>query len=339
MTRTISAANPAKGKPAMKLHVAALTALLATTTAAPVFAVEGGTGAYLLGSRDALAGIAPPPGFYFSMELWNLQGSVPVLPLGGLALSDATSSANVAKLNFTQSFGSELWGGQPFITVTVPLVSGSLSFNGELNSGLSGTFTDEETGFGDLTITPALGFNSGMNHWVFAASVFVPSGFYQNASVSIPDRSITALSFSKNRWAITPTVAYTYLNTNNGLELSGSANVTFSAVNETTDYQTAPEAVIEFAAMQHLPGGWSAGITGYAYQQLGEDSGAGAEQIKAVTGAESLQASVMGIGPMVTYSTILGGRSVSFEAKYLNEFNARRRFESDVIEASFSIKF
>jgi hypothetical protein len=283
----------------MKLHSAALAAVLLAANAAPVFAVEGGTGAYLLGSRDSLAGIAPPPGFYFSMELWNLQGDIPFLPLGGLALTDATSSANVAKLNFTQSFDSTLWGGQPFVTVTVPLVSGSLTFGGELNSGLSGSFTDEEQGFGDLTITPAVGFHSGMNHWIYSLSIFAPTGYYQEASVSIPDRSISALSFSKNRWAITPTVAYTYLNTNNGLELSGSANVTFSAINETTDYQTAPEAVVEWAAMQHLPNGWAAGITGYAYQHLGEDSGSGAEQIKAVTGAESLQASVMGIGPMV----------------------------------------
>ena len=63
---------------------------------------------------------------------------------------------------------------------------------------------------GDLTITPALGYHSGNNHWVYAASIFVPTGYYEPATIDIPARSASVLSFGKNRWAITPTVAYTY---------------------------------------------------------------------------------------------------------------------------------
>ncbi|MFQ3665854.1 MAG: hypothetical protein SNJ79_07485 [Sphingomonadaceae bacterium] len=43
-------------------------ALLLAAAAAPAAATESGTGHYLLGSRDLLAGIVPPPGFYVSQD-------------------------------------------------------------------------------------------------------------------------------------------------------------------------------------------------------------------------------------------------------------------------------
>ena len=81
--------------------------------------------------------------------------------------------------------------------------------------------------------------------------------------------------------------------------------------------------------MRHLPSKLALGLTGYAYQQIGDDSGAGAESTKALLGAESLQARVFGLGPILTWSTKVGETPVSIKAKYISEFGARRRFESD----------
>lgn len=302
-------------------------------------AVEGGTSAYLPGSRDSLAGIAPPPGKYFTVDVFSLDSTAPFLPINGLVLSEVKSSATVTKLNFTHSFQSSLWSGQPYITLTIPYVSGSLSFAGELKNGLSGGFTDDQSGMGDLTITPALGYHAGNNHWVYAASIFVPTGYYEPAAFDIPARHASVLSFGKNRWAITPTVAYTYLDMKTGLELSASGGITFSQKNDTTDYQTAPEILIEMAALQHLPSGFAFGVTGYVYQQTADDSGSGADAVRNATNAESLQASMQGLGPIITYNTKIGDTAVSMKLKYVTEVNARRRFESDVISASFNISF
>lgn len=305
----------------------------------PSLAVEGGTGAYLPGSRDTMAGFAPPPGDYFTLDVFHLDSQAPFLPINGLVLTDVTSSATVTKLNFTHSFATPLRGGQPYVTVTVPYVNGSLSFAGSLTNGLSGGFTDDQSGMGDLTITPALGYHSGNNHWVYAASVFVPTGYYEPASFDVPARSASVLSFGKNRWAITPTIAYTNLNMKTGLELSASAGITFSAENQATNYQTAPEVLIEFAAMQHLKSGFAFGVSGYLYQQTGDDTGAGADAVRKYTGAESLQASMQGFGPIVSYNTKFGDTAVSMKLKYLTEVNAKRRFESDVWSGSFNIAF
>jgi hypothetical protein len=315
--------------------IALMAALLPTASRA----VEGGSGAYLLGSRDTFAGIAPPPGAYFSIDIFHLDGQVPYLAIGGIVVTQATTKATVAKLNFTHSFTESLWGGQPYVTLTVPVVSGQLGFSSALGNFPDQSFENDKTNFGDLVLTPSLGYHSGNAHWVYAASVFAPTGYYEKASIDIPARSIDALSFGKNRWAIAPTVAYTWFNPKTGFEVSGSGSVTISAKNTATDYQTAPEAVLEAAVMQHLESGFAFGLTGYGYQQLGEDSGSGAESLKAATNAASLQAQVFGIGPIISYSTKIGDRSVSMKLKYLNEFDARRRFESDVIAASFSINF
>jgi len=316
-----------------------LAAVVAGLLPAAALAVEGGSGAYLLGSRDTFAGIAPPPGTYFSLDVLHLDGQVPYLAIGGIVVTQAATKGTVAKFNFTQSFTEPLWGGQPFITLTVPYVSGQLSFSSALGKFPDQNFENEKSGFGDITLTPSLGYHSGNAHWVYAASIFAPTGYYEKATIDIPARSIDALSFGKNRWAIAPTVAYTWFNPKTGFEVSASGLVTFSAKNTATDYQTAPEAVLEATVMQHLKSGFAFGLTGYGYKQLGEDSGSGADALKEATNAASLQAQVFGIGPIITYSTKIGDRSVSMKLKYLTEFDARRRFESDVIAANFSINF
>lgn len=302
-------------------------------------AVEGGTGAYLPGSRDTMAGIAPPPGSYFTIDVFRLESTAPSLPYNGLVLSDVTSKATVTKFNLTHAFDTSLWGGQPYVTVTLPYVTGSLSFAGELKNGFTGGFTDDQSGMGDLTITPALGYHSGKHHWVYGASIFAPTGYYEPATFNIAAREASVLNFGKNRWAIAPTVAYTYLDIDTGIELSASGSTTFSQRNDATDYQTAPEIVLEIAVLQHLPSGIAFGLTGYVYQQTGDDTGSGADAVRKVTNAESLQASLQGIGPIITYSKKIADRTVSMKLKYISEMNARRRFESDVAVASFSVAF
>lgn len=317
--------------------VAALAGLL-SMHAAPSFAVEGGSGTYLLGSRDALAGIVPPPGSYFTTDFLHLEGNVGFLALGGLPLVDASTSANILKLNGTLSFDGQVWGGQPALTVTLPVISGDLGFSGSFGP-LSGTFKDSNAGFGDLTITPMLGWSQGKSHWLVAASLFLPTGEYNTATIDIRARTVEALNFGKNRYAIDPVIAYTYLDLQTGREFSAAGGVTFSAINDATEYQTAPEAHLELTAMQYLPNRLGLGITGYVYKQLADDSGAGADLIRYATGQDSLQAEVYSIAPIVTYSTKIGGTSVSMKLKYIYEFGARKRLESNVVWATINVAF
>ena len=62
----------------------------------------------------------------------------------------------------------------------------------------------------------------------------------------------------------------------------------------------------------------------------GNDSGSGAESFQKAVGAESLQARVFGAGPVLQYNTKLGELPVSLEGKFIQEFGAKRRLESEI---------
>jgi hypothetical protein len=307
--------------------------------AGPARAVEGGTGGYLLGSRDILSGIVPPPGDYFSGDLVLQQGQVEFVALGGIPFSDVSTDVRILKLNATRSFDASLWGGRPMLTVTLPVANPELTFSGALLNGASGSVRDSVTGIGDITVTPAVGWNQGVHFWQVNATIYLPTGYYEPASVDLATRSVSAASVGKNRAAVDPGAAYTYLNRTNGREFSAAAGVTFSLENAETDYQTAPEAHLEIAAAQHLPNGLALGVTAYAYQQIGDDSGSGADLLRRFVKKDSLSARVYGAGPIINYATKMGDVPVTLEAKYITEFGARNRLESDSFWLSVGVTF
>lgn len=312
---------------------AALTAGLA----GPALAIEGGTSTYLLGSRDSLAGIVPPPGTYVTLQYVHIEGDASFAALGGRPLVDLETSTNIFELIGTQVFEGDVMGGRPAISFTLPAVSGEVSSTVTLGP-FSGGFTDENTGFGDLTVTPMVGWSEGNSHWLVAASFFLPTGQYELGTVSAAT-GVQVLNFGRNRLAVDPVVAYSYIDLEKGREYSIAGGVTFSSRNDATDYQSAPEAHIEATVMQYLPSKLGFGVTGYAYKQLGEDSGAGADKLRFTSGSDSLQAEVYSLAPLVSYSTEVGDTTVSFKAKYVHEFGAKRMFENDSLWLSATFSF
>jgi hypothetical protein len=303
------------------------------------FAVEGGSGAYLLGSRDIGAGFVPPPGFYQTNDFVYLTGKVDQLAIGGVGLTNAELNVLLYKGSFTYASPKELLGARMAINVTVPYASAHMDFNGVLGGAIAGQLSDSEYGFGDITVTPMLGWDFGNYHFNLAGSMFLPTGQYSTASISLAPLGVDVLSISKNKFAFDPTLSVTYLDPTTGFELTGSAGITFSYINRATDYQTAPEFHFEGVVARHLSNGITLGLTGYAYQQLKDDSGSGAENFKTVTGAKSLQARVFAAGPVLAWNTKVGTTGVSMKLKYIYEFGARRRFESQGLFGNIGFAF
>ena len=133
-----------------------VTAIFAASDKAE--AVEGGSGAYFLGTRDTLAGIVPPPGTYLSFIYDNLSGNVEGLSVGGLPIrADADVDLNLIRLGWTQSLDDRLWGGQPAFNVTIPIPDISLSYTA-VSPPIEGAKVDDDTsGIGDLSVTGLLG--------------------------------------------------------------------------------------------------------------------------------------------------------------------------------------
>lgn len=304
-------------------------------------AVEGGTGAYFLGSRDTLSGIVPPPGTYLSTTYDNFSGEVEGISVGGLPVrANASVDLDLVRLGWTQSFRGRLWGGQPAFNLNVPIPNVSLSYTAVTPPFAGAQVNDTSSGIGDLSLTGLLGWSSGNLHYSAGLTLYVPTGDYDVATISVPTRSIEAVSVGKNVWSLQPTFAATWLNPETGFEVSGAASFLFSTKNNDTDYQTAPAFQFESAIVQRTKSGWGFGLTAYAYQQLSDDSGTGADLTRAFLAVDSLEARVYGVGPLLVYEGAkLFGSDVSLKAKYVSEFGAKRRLESDVFTFSLSLVF
>lgn len=330
-----------KQRPASVCAGALLTAALVFSSSQPAKAVEGGSGAYFLGARDTFAGVVPPPGTYLSFSYDRLEGSVQGLSVGGLPIrADADVSLNLFRFGVTQSFDTTILGGRPAINVTLPLADAGLSYTA-VTPPLDGrAVRDDVFGLGDITVSGLLGWNEGPWNYLIGLTVYMPTGGYDTASISIPDQSIDALSTGKNVWSFQPVIAATWFNPETGFEVSGAASLLFSTTNDATDYQTAPAFQFEGAVVQRFKSGWGIGLAGYTYHQLGDDSGQGAAVTRRALGASTLRAQVSGIGPIVTYSggQIFGG-AVSVKAKLTREFSGKRRLESDVFSLGLSLAY
>lgn len=302
-------------------------------------ALEGGVETYLLGSRDSMAGVLPPAGTYLNNDFVSFSGTAPSIPAGGAAIVNPKLSVFTYKFNLTHVLAEPIGNTRIGINLNVPYVSASMDFTGELGSGISGTLRDETKALADIVVTPLFNWSHGKLNTTLALGFFLPTGSYEAARINIPARQVEALNTGKNRGAFDPTLAMTWFDPSTGWEYSGALGVTFSARNKTTDYQTAPEAHFEGTIMRHLPGKLGIGLTGYAYQQLGDDSGSGADSFKRAIGAQSLQARVFGLGPVVNWSTTVGKMPVSIKAKYIKEFGAKRRFESEKVWLTVGVVF
>jgi hypothetical protein len=248
--------------------------------------------------------------------------------------------AIVFKLNGTQVFDGSVMGGRFALTVNVPLARAKLEAQADVDAlNKSVNVADEQFGLADITVTPTLGWSNGNLHSSFGVSFYLPTGQYSAAEVRPLQGEYDILSTGKNKFAVDPTFSLTYLNPENGIELSGALGVTISAENQATDYLTAPELHLEMTAAQHFPEGFVLGVMGYGYQQLGNDSGSGAESFQNAIDAKSLQARVFGAGPILQYNSMIGELPVSLEGKFIQEFGAKRRLESQIFWFTAGVAF
>jgi hypothetical protein len=316
---------------------------LALAALAPVsaFAVESGTGAYLLGTRGLAAGFVPPPGVYLSDSIVYLQSRTRNdISIGGAIVADPSIEALLNLATVTVVPDMPAFGGTAALSVLVPYAGVDMDFSGRFLGGpQSATLHDSQDGFGDIVVTPTIGWHDGYWNYSGSLSFFLPTGEYSTAVVKPRQGVFDVLSISKNKFAVDPTVAVTWLNPNIGLEINAAAGITFSAINSATDYQTAPELHVEAAIGQHFASGLVIGAAGYGYHQLANDSGSGAEAFQAAVGAKSLQATVFGAGPVLGYQTKIGDVGLNLQGKYFHEFGVKRRLASDVYWLTAALAF
>ncbi|CAD5108419.1 SphA family protein [Zestomonas carbonaria] len=239
-----------------------------------VLAAENGAGFYLLGSRGPMAGVLPPPGLYLQNDLYRYSGSAGVshaFPFNGQVVAGVDADIWLAMPTLLWSTPLTLLGGNLGLSVSQPLGGPSIDFAAELTGPLGNRFASDVHAsnytYGDPVLAAMLGWHRGNFHWQGGVALNVPIGDYDEDALA---------NVAFNHWGADTFAALTWFDPAIGLDLSAATGVTFNASNPHTDYRSGNEFHLEWAAEQHFGRHFSAGLLGYHYRQLTDDSGRGA---------------------------------------------------------------
>jgi len=289
-------------------------ALGAFVFATPAVAVEGGTSFYLLGSKTTMGGFLPPAGFYGAAQNYFYAGSADIdFRTAGINLSGGVDAdAYIVLPTAMWVTDADVLGGNLAFTFTTPF-GGKRMNAGVLVNPLEIELDAERDNFafGDPVFGTTLGWHDGNLHYTLGSLVNIPIGQWERGN---------PVNIGFNRWVIDTTAAITYLNPQTGVELSGAAGFTYNFENPDTNYKSGTEFHAEAAAMMHLSHNFSFGMNGYAYKQISGDSGSGA-----VLG--DFKGQVLGIGPALDYTFMIGQTAVITNLRYFYEFGVENRLQ------------
>ena len=317
-----------------------------TLLAFTLSAEEGGNGHYTPGATSSFIDTLPyEPGFAYVNQFLYYGGDIGggrSLPLGLNIASEveATSYADTHVLLYQTDY--ELLGGRYGTAIGIPLVrtdidvSGTLTRNprrpgriipvrGDLSK--SKTVSDTAEGLGDIYAAPfMLVWKKGDFKYDTRLGFYAPTGKYDENDLA---------NLGKNYWTFEPAVSLSYFGSKNGIEVTTFAGVDVNTENQDTDYRSGEQAHVDLTVAQHLPlgkGFVGLGAKGFYYEQISGDSGDGA-----ILG--DFEGRTVGVGPIISYITKVGGADVVFEAKWLPELDTERRLEGDYVWVKAAILF
>jgi hypothetical protein len=310
-----------------------------------VRAAENAAGFYLLGTKTTMAGFVPPPGTYFVDVNYFYAGDASGTAAAGVALRrlgnltglppptltlqadvKVDGDAQVALPTILWVAPGKVLGGNvgfgaivPFgrkaidvdidalATLSLPRLNRTLQVDRQFN------FDESTTDLGDPLANTIIGWHEGNWHWNIGTLVNIPIGPWS-------EQSDTNIAF--HHWGLDTTAAVTWLDPKIGWELSSAAGFTFNWENPDTDYETGTEFHVEWALVRHFSQKFTLGVTGYHYQQVTGDSGAGAT-------LGDFKGRATALGAVLTYSFALGKLPVSTQWTYFHEFEVENRLEGD----------
>jgi hypothetical protein len=291
-------------------------------------AAEYGLGNYLLGLTIPMSGYTPPPGVYFQDSVYLYKGSAGSnvnFPLGRAVAAgiDEKFIVNIATLSWFAP--GNFLGGTFGLAATIPYgkadVSADVASTGPFGINRQFGRSDSVTGIGDTAFSAILGWQEGNHHWNINVTGFTPTGSYNADRLA---------NMGLNRPGVDVKGAYTWLDMQTGLEISGALGMTFSMENTATNYSTGNELHLEGAINQHFANGFSLGVGGYWYQQLGDDGGTGNR-------VGPFKGRVAALGPLIGYTFKAGEIPISLSGRWFHEFDTENRVSGDSVFATLSM--
>ena len=279
-------------------------AMLLGSVPATVHATEGGVSMYPNGTENFMLGALPPPGTY-GMLFGNHYQATQVNDNRGNSLNipGFKVEANVLAARFAWLPKAQFMGGDLVAHVVVPLVN--------LNVNVAGA-SQTKTGIGDITTGVGVGYHHSPNlHSVVAVDFFLPTGDYNRSDLA---------NIGKNHWGFEPALGLTYVDPK-GFNGDLKFGLIFNGKNSATDYTSGREFHFDYAAGWGFGNGWTAGVGGYVYRQVSDDTQAG-------VAVQDNRGSAMSIGPNVKYDS---GKGWFATLKWEKETNVKNRAQGESI--------
>ena len=316
--------------------VAALALTALATTSNNSRADEGGVSFWLPGLFGSLAAVPQQqPGWAFATfnyyDLVSASGNVArareieigAFPVGlsGNANLNLHSHIDLQAVVPSYAFASAFLGGQASVSMMALYGRNDTNVNGTLNGTITGpgggmfpfmrsdSIDSTITGFGDLYPTFTVRWNAGVNNYMTYVTGDLPVGAYDSSRLA---------NMGIGHGAFDAGAGYTYFNPQTGHEFSGVLGFTANAVNPSTQYQNGVDMHFDWGASQFLTKQLQVGLVGYAYKEIGCDSGAGDR-------VGCFQSQVLGVGPQIGYIFPVGTMQGYLNLKAYKEFDAENR--------------
>jgi hypothetical protein len=316
MTARIALAAAKRGRPISanrrRLGVAVIVLASAITFFSQcALADESGVSFWVPGFFGSLAAAPQQPGWSLATVYYHTSVSaggdvalarefqIKQVPVNLTARLNASVNAT-GDLGFvipTYVFATPVLGGQASVSLVSAYGVVSTTLAGQLAGSLTGpgggsipfmrsdSFNDTTWGFGDLVPQFALRWNAGVNNYMTYITGDIPVGAYQSNRLS---------NLGIGHGAIDAGGGYTYFNPATGHEFSGVLGFTYNFINTATQYQSGVDLHFDWGASQFLTKQVQVGLVGYAYKDIGCDSGSGDH-------VGCFQSQVFGIGPQFGY--------------------------------------
>jgi hypothetical protein len=318
------------------------TAAFCTLIGTPGRADEGGVGFWLPGSFGSLAAVPGTPGW----SLGTIYLHSTVSGSGDVAASRTLSFRGrpvplTVNLDAQLKARSDLGVLAPGYTLETPILGGQLTLSalaiygraqGQIDANIVGalgpigfaterSISDARNAFGDIFPQAALKWNNGVhNYMVYGMTSFLVGAYN-------PDR---LANLGLGRTGFDGGFGYTYFNPHSGWEASAVVGLTFNRINKHTDYRNGTDSHLDVAVSKFITQQIHVGLVGYAYQQLGADSGSGAT-------LGPFRSRVFGVGPQIGFIIPMGHLQGYLNLKGYKEFEAEHRAEGWNAWVTFAI--
>jgi hypothetical protein len=236
-------------------------------------------------------------------------------PRGGRVDVGISGQGDISAFGPTYVFATPFLGAQ--VSASLLGVAGrnqasaSASLTGPLGNTIFLNRSQELTSYGDVLPQIAMKWNMGVHNFMIYGTGDIPVGDYD------PNR---LANLGIGHGALDLGAGYTYFNPHTGNELSGTLGFTYNFKNTQTQYQNGVDMHFDWGASHFFTPTFQLGLVGYVFQQISDDTGAGAT-------LGGFRSRVAGIGPQVGFLFPFGDMQGYLNLKGYKEFAAENRPE------------